>query len=377
MPIFESLPVKVFTTDFEGRLNYLNASWYNYTGRLCESPFDDGWTRFVHPDDLPCLLAQLSQHPHALDMVNADYRLRRHDGVYRWHRSRCMPLPTLGDVNVGCEWAGVIVDVDDEHTARQRAERLKHELEVQSQWADSAVMEFREEIDVLQKERIARQQFVAMLAHDLRAPLTVSRLGIERLQRSLKKDVKLSQVGARVARSISRADAMLEDFLDVSRISAGKCLPLTCTWQSLRDIVATTLQDLDPWHASSCVLAESQEGLGSWDASSVQRVVENLVGNARKYGERDTPITVQVTEREQEVILCVHNRGEPIAPADQQRLFEHFERLDTVQTNGQRGWGIGLTLVAGIAHAYGGRVTVQSAADVGTTFWVSLPRGMA
>ena len=102
-------------------------------------------------------------------------------------------------------------------------------------------------------------------------------------------------------------------------------------------------------------------------------MIENLAGNAVKYGDGKSPITLKFQKNENQVELSVHNFGKPIAVEDMQRLFEPYQRTGSALSGGHKGWGIGLTLVKGIVEAHGGSVKVRSSLYEGTTFSLILP----
>jgi signal transduction histidine kinase len=105
-------------------------------------------------------------------------------------------------------------------------------------------------------------------------------------------------------------------------------------------------------------------------------VLENLCENAIKYGAAGRPVAVGLKQCEDRVTIAVHNEGMPIPAADQAKLFQAFKRIEGEERaqGGKTGWGLGLTLVKGIAEAHGGTVTVQSEPGTGTVFSVILPR---
>jgi signal transduction histidine kinase len=80
-----------------------------------------------------------------------------------------------------------------------------------------------------------------------------------------------------------------------------------------------------------------------------------------------------LAQSEDRTTIAVHNDGSPISPEDQSKLFDAFKRTDSARRGGQHGWGLGLTLVKGIAESHGGSVSVESAAGRGTTFTIMLP----
>ena len=110
------------------------------------------------------------------------------------------------------------------------------------------------------------------------------------------------------------------------------------------------------------------------DSSQLRRASENLVQNAIEYGDPDTQIEVRLLLQAAELWISVHNEGPAISPEELPVLFEPFRRLRTAIKSGKRGWGLGLSLVRGVAEAYGGTVSVQSVSGEGTTFTLRFPR---
>jgi signal transduction histidine kinase len=106
----------------------------------------------------------------------------------------------------------------------------------------------------------------------------------------------------------------------------------------------------------------------------MRRILENLCNNAIKYGDTTSRVTVSLRQEGDEAELAVHNWGNPIPASEQESLFQYFTRTKSAEASGKRGWGIGLTLVKGVAEAHGGSVQVESSQEKGTTFRVRLPR---
>ena len=113
-----------------------------------------------------------------------------------------------------------------------------------------------------------------------------------------------------------------------------------------------------------------------WDKKQIQRVLENLLSNAIKYGDPKEPITITLAleQNNQNVFFAVQNFGNIISTEDQKSIFTQFRRTKEAQAGNKKGWGIGLTLVKGVAEARGGRVDVTSDLDSGTVFTVRLPK---
>ncbi len=229
-------------------------------------------------------------------------------------------------------------------------------------------------IKELEKERGMREQFVATLTHDLRTPLTSAMMNAQILARKPIEYANVKLLAERITQSMTRADRMIEDLLDVGRIKAGETLPLDLQECALNEIVQSTVADLTTVYGNRFVLKFSGNLVGYWDESALRRVIENLASNAVKYGTTPPPVTISVSDSGDEVLITVHNKGNPIPSTELKQLFTHYKRSDSAAKSLVKGWGIGLTLVRGITEAHSGTLHVESSEAEGTTFSVRLPR---
>jgi PAS domain S-box-containing protein len=227
----------------------------------------------------------------------------------------------------------------------------------------------------LQDERELRERFVSTLAHDLRTPLTATRMSSQLLLRSAGDPARLQKLASRIADNIDRADQMIRDLLDANRLKAGERLPLEVGRCSLKEVARQTLDELSSIHGDRFVLRARAPLEGLWSSSGIRRILENLCGNSVKYGAPHRPVTVSLEEEGGKARIQVHNEGTPIPEAELPKLFEPFRRSDAARASGERGWGLGLTLVKGLAEAHGGTVSVRSSQEQGTVFTVILPPG--
>ena len=224
----------------------------------------------------------------------------------------------------------------------------------------------------LEIERELRERFVAALTHDLRTPLTAAKMSAQMLTRKEGDVGFVKKMANRIGDCMDRADSMIRDLLDASRIKAGESMVMDITEVDLNALAAEVIEDLTSVHGDRFVLDAPDLVRGHWDPEAIRRILENLSGNAVKYGAL-APVTLRLKQKGEEVAIQVHNEGEPIPEASQARLFEPFQRGTTVIGNAQKGWGIGLTLVKGLAEAHGGNVSLVSNAAEGTTFTVRVP----
>jgi signal transduction histidine kinase/PAS domain-containing protein len=226
------------------------------------------------------------------------------------------------------------------------------------------------------QEAIAvREHFLAVAGHELRTPLTALRLGLESLslQPVLEDPHRLSKRVALCQAQGVRLGRLVEDLLDVGRLTAGK-LPLRLEEVELaalgEDLVARMAPAFSK--AGSAVLLRSQGPIfGWWDRLRLEQVLVNLLDNALKYG-RGQPIEVEVSASPEEAVIRVRDHGIGISLHDQARIFNRFERAVSERHYG--GLGLGLWITRELVTRMGGRIEVQSALDEGATFRVYLPR---
>jgi signal transduction histidine kinase len=181
------------------------------------------------------------------------------------------------------------------------------------------------------------------------------------------------KVSGRIVENIERADQMISDLLDANRINAGETLPIEIDVCDLNQIASDTIADMSAIYGNRFVLLSKSSIKGYWSRSGIRRVLENLCNNAIKYGAVQRPITIRLFQGTEKVTLEVHNEGSLISPENQAKIFDPFTRAGSAQASGQKGWGLGLTLVKGIAAAHGGSAGVESSQEKGTIFRVELP----
>jgi signal transduction histidine kinase len=217
----------------------------------------------------------------------------------------------------------------------------------------------------------AMEKLLAHVSHDVRNPLASVKLMSQLIARHPDQAEKNQQLANRIAEGLNRVDAMIQTLLDVSRMRAGQEIPLLFETCDLRKIVERTLEELSIDSSGPIQFSGEDSLVGTWSPEGIRRAVENLVSNARKYGDAERPIVVRVVRNRNEAVIAVHNEGKEISFSDQATLFDSYRRASTGART--RGWGLGLALVKGVAEAHDGSVEVTSAAGTGTTFTLLLP----
>jgi signal transduction histidine kinase len=227
--------------------------------------------------------------------------------------------------------------------------------------------------NLLNIESEMRDQFVSMLSHDLRTPVTAASAYAQLIKRFPEKNELSKSHAEKIIESMVRIDKMTRNLLDVNRIRAGHPLQLTMSDCDLKTVIRDTISGLTAIHGPRFKFETEGNMQGSWDCAAIQRVVENLCNNAIKYGALDSLVTVRLEHAVERVRLKVHNFGNPIPSDAQKKLFDPFNRAGANEFQKAQGWGIGLAVVRGIAEAHGGKVTVETSGESGTTFTVELP----
>jgi signal transduction histidine kinase len=237
--------------------------------------------------------------------------------------------------------------------------------------------DLRWEVTELRQALRARDDFLAIAAHELRNPLTPIS-GLAQLALGVARKAE-DTCPPRLLQTLERMQMATEDFmkratslLDFTRIQAGN-LRLEPAMTDLSLLVLSVAQryELMATHGGSALLCEIEEGITAvLDRLAVQQVVENLVSNALKFG-GNKPVTLRLRSDGKRAWLDVRDQGVGM-PADQQeRIFERFEQV--VANHGGTGFGIGLWVASRLVAAMNGTITVSSRVGEGSTFTVMLP----
>jgi PAS domain S-box-containing protein len=223
-----------------------------------------------------------------------------------------------------------------------------------------------------------KDEFLAMLAHELRNPLAPIRNGLQLLRMMGSGEKECIAARVMMERQLSQLVRLVDDLLDVSRITRNK-LRLRREPVELATIVQSAVETSAPLieengHALSVVLPEEPIVLDA-DATRLAQVFSNLLNNSAKYTDRGGRIALSAEYAEGEAVVRVSDNGIGLAPEALSRVFEMFSQLDLDMNRAQGGLGIGLTLVRRLVEMHGGTVTAHSeGVGRGTMFSVRLPR---
>jgi signal transduction histidine kinase len=245
----------------------------------------------------------------------------------------------------------------------------------------AGVTRFNEAIDEVLTESITRyaaktdlyrDQFIGILSHDLRSPLSAITAGAALLAASANDDPRQARVAARILHSAQRMERMIADLLDLTRTRLGGAIPLKRARVDLQQLCDEVLLEIQAAHPDVVVhFAASGDLTGEWDADRLAQVVSNLLGNAVQHGDGG-PIRLDVRGEDAAIQLSVHNDGSAIPAAAQASIFEPLARGNSDGVTDSI--GLGLFIARAIVTGHGGDIRLRSAVGVGTTFEVVLPR---
>jgi PAS domain S-box-containing protein len=343
----DNIPALCWMADAAGSVLWYNSRWYEYTGTTPEAMRGAGWQSVHDPAVLPAVLerwqASLADGT-AFEMV---FPLRGADGRFRPFLTRNAPVrDAAGEI---VRWFGTSVDISEQQAAQEslrQADRRKDE-------------------------------FLATLAHELRNPLAPVRNAVLLLKRKAD-DARIrdwaTTIIERQAQSMAR---MLDDLLDVSRITRG-----TLTLQKQRLNLASVLENAVEL-AQPLISARRHRLEVDWPAQTIEvevdpvrltQLIGNLLTNAAKYTDPGGRIELAARVAEHTVTVSVRDSGIGLEPESLGRIFEMFSQVKSALDRSGGGLGIGLALVKGLAELHGGSVEVHSAGlGHGSTFSLHLP----
>lgn len=230
----------------------------------------------------------------------------------------------------------------------------------------------KESVNAFASVRSAWGERVAVsMVHDMRGPIGTAMIGVELIAKHSDSQ-KTSDLAEKIAKCLAQLEEMTGTLLDSIVFPNGMRHSDKLENFNLQDLIFEIVEQLPTMQASR-IKSTMLPTCGWWKRQSVRRAIDNLVDNAIKYGDPNKPISITLDHDEQFLMLSVHNKGNPIPLADQEKIFQIFKRMAGTNAEQKQGWGIGLPNVRSIAENHGGRVSVSSSARSGTSFTIYLP----
>lgn len=217
-----------------------------------------------------------------------------------------------------------------------------------------------------------RQKLLGILAHDIRNPASVAYSSIGMLQQDDRPD-RFEKIKMMSKNSMKRALDLLENLLETVTVEAGEGMTLHFSERDLLVYIRSLYEEASEIYTNKIILDCAEEEIyGVFDGAMIRRVLENIINNAVKYGDRDTPVRITVKNYQENVSISIHNEGNPIPKEQQQEIFEFLNTTNGKGPRNLKSWGMGLSLVKAVAKAHGGNLELESNEENGTTFILHL-----
>lgn len=255
----------------------------------------------------------------------------------------------------------VVLEVASEHNLKLNT----NECNILTHSVEMAIVEAINAFTISHRE--IAETFIACLSHDLRNPLNVAKVSSQMIQHK-STDERVVSLAQRVCLKLSEMDQMIQSLLDASALNGRKKVTLHIITFDMVELVKEVCADLP--YIQSPQIHEQGPVIGFWCKASMKRVLENLLSNAYKYGDKNRPVSVHIARVDDRLLLSVHNEGCPIPESEFERVFHSYHRLENIDI---RGWGLGLPFVQIVVECHGGTVIVDSGEGRGTTFTISMP----
>ncbi len=374
LQIADTMPQIVWVTRPDGYHEYYNRRWYDYIGCTPEECLGTGWNAPLHPEDQQKAVDLWSHSLRTGEPYEIEYRFRSYAGEYRWFLGRA--LPVRDDTGQITRWFGTCTDIED----FKQAEAERNQLAADLSEADRR-----------------KDEFLATLAHELRNPLAPIRNGLQILQRINSSSSNgtgngngsgsetIERIQAMMVRQLTQMVQLIDELMDVSRISRGKVTlrpePVEVS-AIIEQAVEACRPDVEAAQQVLSVTLPPQSVYLQADSMRLVQVFSNLLNNASKYSETGAEISLNAEQSDRSFTVSIKDTGIGISAEMLPRIFNLFTQVEgaferasgTAATAAQGGLGIGLTLVKQLVDMHEGSVQAYSAGlGRGSEFVVQLP----
>jgi PAS domain S-box-containing protein len=365
--LVDNAPCLLWLSDANGDLTYCNKTWQRFTGRSFENELGRGWTEVIHPQDQAATLNAIRDAVEAQARFSVEFRIKGADGSWRFVTHKAYPRfrDAVYEGHIGSTY-----DISDhKHAEQEREYALIREKESHS--------EAERLLSYLVEADRRKDEFLAVLSHELRSPLNVIHGHVELLKLDSSRSTEQRDSLDAIERNVKLQTQLVADLLDVSRIITGK-LQLEVAYFEADSIVSSALESVrfaaDAKGVNLKTSIQAKMGRMSGDPTRLQQVIWNLLSNAVKFTPTGGTVSLQVSAHHGWMEIVVSDNGQGINVDFLPHVFDRFHQEDSAKNRKYGGLGLGLAIVRHIAEMHGGSVWAESEGKgLGSKFTVMIP----
>ena len=345
-----TIPHLAWLAEPDGTIVWFNDRWYEYTGTTPEQMTGWGWQILHDPQRLPAVLASYQRCLDSGEPFEMSFPLLSASGEYRTFFTRATPLRDASGTIL--QWLGTNTDIHE-------IEKVQEELRAANRRKD---------------------EFLAMLAHELRNPLAPIGSAAELLKHTSAEPVIVKKTADIISRQVGHMTGLVDDLLDVSRVTRG-LVTLQKQPVNLKTIIDDAVEQVSAMveqkrQKLSVEILESQP-IVEGDRTRLTQVVANILNNANRYTPEQGNIRLRLDADAEHIKITVQDDGIGVEEKLLPHMFELFTQAERSPDRTQGGLGLGLALVKSLVDLHDGRVTGQSEGiNKGSLFSVTLPRSL-
>ncbi|RBQ06663.1 PAS domain-containing sensor histidine kinase [Pedobacter miscanthi] len=335
------VPAKISNALPSGEVTFFNQHWLDFAGMGFEELRDFGYHQMMHPEEIQAFQDGLGEAAKTGIPFVSEMRFKNTEGRYIWHLNIASPI-------------------------------LDEEGKIQM-WVGSTT-----DIQKIKEEEQRKADFVSLLSHEIKTPVTSIKGYIQLMKREIGKDSfqreKISGGLDRLDRLVMQLTALVSDMLDLTRIETGH-LHLNKKPVDLDALINEVAGDFKMTNPERELMFSEQGNFTvAADRDKIAQVLINLISNAIKYSPADSPVKITTSQNSDGISVSITDQGIGISEKDHKKIFERFYRVEGKGKYQFSGFGIGLYLANSIIELHGGKLSLESEPGSGSTFTFLLPK---
>ena len=358
--VIDLMPQMVWATQPNGYHDFYNQRWYEFTGLSYEKTKNKGWSLVLHPDDYDRAWKVWQISIDTGIPYEIEYRMRKHDGTYRWFLARAQPLKDENGKIL--KWFGTCTDIQEQREIMEELQQTKNELRISNSDLNNSI----EELSRINQEL---DNFVYSASHDLKAPLNNLEGLLALLEPSEIGKPNQDEILEMIGKSVRRFKGVVNDMTLMAQNAKENHRIHNVEIPALVSEIRSDLSHLINSTGTTFKL-DFQIKHFQYPRKEIRSILFNLISNGIKYSDsnRSPKITVRSKGTPEEIILVVEDNGSGIEEEYFPQLFDKYFRINSTI----EGSGLGLFIVKRMVENRAGRIEVVSKVGKGSKFSVYL-----